>query len=60
MPYYHKREQPEYKSLEFNGCLHCVEDAEAKAEVFERNPEAWQHPQEREEECVRREDIFRT
>ena len=44
---YHKREQTEYKSLASSGCLYYVEDAEAKVEVFERNPEAWQHPQER-------------
>ena len=50
MPY-HKREQPEHKALVSSGCLYCVGDAEANVEVFERNPEAWQHPQER-EECV--------
>ena len=43
--------QPEHKALASSGCLYCVGDAEAKVEVFERNPEPWQHPQER-EECV--------
>ena len=51
--HFHKREQREYKSLASNGCLHCVGDAEAKVEVFERNQEARQYPHER-EECVRR------
>ena len=32
---------------------YCVGDAEVKVENFERNQEAGQHPQER-EECVRR------
>ena len=48
-----KREQPEHKALSSSGCLYCVGDAETKVEVFERNPEEWQHPQEK-EECVRR------
>ena len=52
MPY-HKREQPEHKALASSGCLYCVGDVEAKVEVFEIIPEAWQHPQET-EECVRR------
>ena len=42
-----------YKSLVSSGRLYCVRYAEAKAEVFETNPEAWRHPQER-EECVRK------
>ena len=50
---YPKREQPECKALASSGCLYCVGDAEAKVEVFERNREARQHPQER-EECFRR------
>ena len=54
MPY-HKREQPEHKALASSGCLYYV--GEAKVEVFERNPEAWQHPQER-EECVRKGHIL--
>ena len=37
--------------------VYCVGDAEAKVEVFARNSDVWQHPQER-EECVRKGHIL--